>query len=127
MTLIPVYNADQGIIVGANAVMAFVPVDLNGNVAIPGGSATTAIAASKSANTVVKAAAGRLCRVLVTTAGTVTTVSIFDNATTNSGTIIGTFPGAATAGTTYDFEMPAANGITVGGSATNPAITVSYY
>ena len=125
--LVPVYNSEQAEVVGANAVNATVTVDVNGNVATPGGSATVAVAASKSANTVVKASAGRLCRVLVTTAGTATTVSIFDNATTNSGTIIGMFPGTATAGTVYDFEMPAVSGITVGGASTNPAITVSFY
>ena len=126
MTFVPVYNLEQAVAVGATAVPAMVLVDTNGLVLVPGGTATVSIAANTSTNTVVKASRGRLCRVLVTTAGTATTVSIFDNATTNSGTIIGTFPGNAPAGTVYDFEMPAVNGITVGGLATNPAITVSF-
>jgi hypothetical protein len=108
-------------------VPAVATIDQLGSVVTPGGSATVAIAAGHTANTVVSASPGRLCRVLITTAGTATTVSIFDNATTNSGTIIGIFPGTATAGTVFDFEMPAVNGITVGGASTNPAMTISYY
>lgn len=126
-TLVPVYHAGGAVAAGVSGVPASVQVDLNGTAVIPGGSATVAIAASKAAVTVVKASAGRLCRLLVTTAGTATTVSIYDNASAASGTIIGIFPGNAVAGTSYDFEMPAINGITVGGASTNPAMTISYY
>ena len=127
MVLTPTYSAQHAVGVGSSGVPATVQVDTNGTVIVPNGSATVAIAASKSTVTVVKASTGRLCRVLVTTAGTATTVSIFDNASAASGTIIGIFPGTAVAGTVYDFEMPAVNGITVGGAATNPAMTISYY
>lgn len=89
-----------------------------------GGLVTTSVPANAS-NVVVKATAGRLCRVLVTTTG-VTAMQIFDNATTNSGTIIGALPASAAIGGVYDFEMPAAAGITIAGSATNPAVTVSW-
>lgn len=89
-----------------------------------GGLVTTSVPANAS-NVVVKGSAGRLCRVLVTTTG-VTAMQIFDNATTNSGTIIGALPASAAIGGAYDFEMPAANGITIAGSATNPAVTVSW-
>lgn len=89
-----------------------------------GGLVTTAVAVSAS-NTVVKATPGRLCNVLVTTTG-VTGMIIYDNATTNSGTIIGMLPASPAVGTTYTFNMPAAAGITVAGSATNPAVTVSW-
>lgn len=91
-----------------------------------GGTNTVAIPATTSANTVVKASAGRLCKVLVTTVGTAA-VLIYDNATTNSGTIIGSIAASAAVGTVVDFQMPAANGITVAGSATLPALTISYY
>ena len=78
-----------------------------------GGSATTSIA-SAAANTVVKASAGRLCRALVTTAGAGTgNVLIYDNASTNSGTVIGIIPATIAIGTYYTFDMQAANGITV--------------
>jgi hypothetical protein len=89
-----------------------------------GGLVTTSVPANAS-NVVVKGSAGRLCRLLVTTTG-VTAMLIYDNATTNSGTLIGALPASAAIGGVYDFEMPAANGITIAGSATNPAVTVSW-
>jgi hypothetical protein len=111
---------------GATSVQAMAQVDVLGNTVTPGGSATVAIAASKTANTVVKASAGRLCRVLVTVVGTVD-LKIYDNATTTSGTVIGYIPAAAVLGASYDIQMPAATGITVGGNASNAGITVSFY
>jgi hypothetical protein len=90
-----------------------------------GGKSTTAVAAGTSANTVIKATAGRLGRVLISTLGTNQLV-IFDNATTNSGTIIGVVAASAVAGTVADFQMPAAAGITVQGNASNPAFTISW-
>lgn len=89
-----------------------------------GGLVTTAVPANAS-NTVIKATRGRLCRVLVTGTGANSMV-IHDNATTNSGTVIGTLPANAPVGSVYDFQMPAANGITISGSATNPSVTVSW-
>jgi len=89
-----------------------------------GGLVTTSVPANAS-NVVVKAAPGRLCRLLVTATG-VTAMVIYDNATTNSGTIIGALPASAAIGGVYDFEMPAAAGITIAGSATNPAVTISW-
>jgi hypothetical protein len=90
-----------------------------------GGTNTVAIAAGTATDTVVHALTGRLCRVLVTTTGT-NPLQIFDNASTSSGTIIGCLPASPTVGTTYDFNLPAANGITVKGNAANPAVTISY-
>lgn len=96
-------------------------------VAQPGGSATGTVA-SAAANTVIKASPGRLCRVLVTTAGSGTgNVLIYDNATTNSGTVIGMVPATIAIGTFYTFDMPAAAGITVQNVASGPVLTVSYY
>lgn len=100
--------------------ITFSPV-LNGGVAV----ATTAIAAGATSNTVVKAAPGRLFRVLVTATGT-NPLLIYDNASTNSGTVIGALPASPAVGATYDFELPAANGITVGGNSANPGVTVSW-
>lgn len=90
-----------------------------------GGTHTVQVASGTAANTVVKSTAGRLCRLLITATGTVS-MSIFDNATTNSGTVIGIVPANPVVGTTYDFNLPAINGITVGGSGSNPGFTVSY-
>lgn len=89
-----------------------------------GGLVTTSVP-TNAANVVIKGSAGRLCRVLVTTTGS-TAMQIFDNATTNTGTLIGVLPASAAIGGVYDFSMPAANGITIAGSATNPAVTVSW-
>lgn len=88
-----------------------------------GGSTCTSVP-TNAADVVVKASAGRLCRVLVTTTG-VTPLQIYDNATAGSGTIIGALPASPALGI-YDFQLPAANGITIKGSATNPAVTVSF-
>jgi hypothetical protein len=90
-----------------------------------GGTNTVAIAAGAAANTVVKASAGRIARILVTTTGT-NPLQVFDNASTNSGTIIAALPASPAIGT-YSFDLPAAAGITIAGNASNPGITVSYY
>ncbi len=90
------------------------------------GGASTATVAAGSGNTVLKASSGRLCRVLVTAAGTGTgNVLFYDNATTNNGTVIGILPANAAIGTVYVFEMPAANGIVVANISNGPALTVS--
>jgi hypothetical protein len=78
---------------------------------------------------VIKAAPGRLCCVLVTTATTASqAITFYDNATAGSGTVIGVIPGGTTAGTVYTFLMPANNGITIGQNASLAAgqITVSF-
>ena len=93
--------------------------------AITGGQTATPIAAGTVANTVIKATPGRLVHVLVTAVGT-NPLSIYDNATTNTGTIIGIVPASAPVGSLYALHMPAANGITVQGNAANPAITVAW-
>jgi hypothetical protein len=90
------------------------------------GSTAVAIAAS-AGTTVLKAAAGRLCRAVVTTAGTsADNITIYDNATTGSGTVLGVIPGGGTVGTVFDFQMPAVNGITAVNVASGPAATISY-
>ena len=88
------------------------------------GSATaTPISAGTVANTVVKSSSGTLVSVIVTTLGT-NAMLIYDNATTNSGTIIGAVPASAAVGSIFTFAMPAINGITVAGNAANPAVTI---
>lgn len=90
-----------------------------------GGRSSTAIAAGTAGNTVVKASAGRLASVLVTTTGTNPLV-IYDNASTASGTIIGALPASPAIGL-YVFGTPAQNGLTVAGNASNPGVTVFYF
>lgn len=91
-----------------------------------GGNSTTAVV-SGAANTVIKAASGRLCRVVVTGNGTgAGNVQFYDNASTNSGTVIAAIPATVNAGTIYDFEIPAVNGIVCANVASGPALTVSF-
>jgi len=89
-----------------------------------GGQNTTAIAAAAAASAI-KASAGRLRKVLVTTAGTAA-LNFYDNATTNTGTIIGVVTAAAVAGTVFTFDMTAANGIWCASTTNTPAVTVSW-
>lgn len=96
-----------------------------------GGFNNLAVTAAQIASgvVVVKAAPGRLCRVLVTTTTTAAqAITIFDNASAGSGTIIGLIPGGTVAGTILDFSMPAALGITIGSNASLAAgaITVTF-
>lgn len=92
----------------------------------PGGTTTVAIAAGAS-SAVVKAAPGRVCRAVVTTAGTATdNITIYDNASAGSGTILAIIPGGTAVGTVIDFNMPAANGIWAVNVASGPAVTLSY-
>ncbi len=110
-----------------NAAGTVAVIDAGGNLAISDGGSSTTSVASGAANTVVKASAGRLCRAVVTTTGTGSgNVQFFDNATTNSGVVIGAIPATVTAGATYDFSMPASAGITVQNVANGPVITVSF-
>lgn len=103
------------------------PVSVAGTLQVTTSGTTTAVvAAGTGTDTVIKASAGRLCRVLVTSTAGAAVTAFFDNATTHTGTIIGIFPAAVAAGTVGDFEIPAANGITLQGAATNPAMTISF-
>jgi hypothetical protein len=88
---------------------------------------TTASVPTGAANTVVTAGPGWLRRALVTTAGSgAGDVLVYDNATTNSGIVIGIIPATVAIGTQFTFEMPAANGIVVVNVASGPVLTVSY-
>lgn len=90
-----------------------------------GGRNTTPVAAGTVANTVIKGTPGRIGKVVVTVLGT-NPLSIYDNATTNSGTILLTIPASAPAGSIYDVQFPAAAGITVAGNAANPGVTIGW-
>jgi hypothetical protein len=104
---------------------AVTPVDPNGFTISPGGSNATPIPVNTVANTVIKATSGRLCRVIVTVTGAAA-MSIYDNAAAATGTIIGQLPANPAVGSVYDFQTPAALGITVGGAGTNPGVTITY-
>lgn len=90
-----------------------------------GAAAVFPIAAGAAGPTVIKAGAGRLVSVLVTTLGAGVMI-FYDNATTTSGTIIGVIPASAPVGTPVVFNFPAVNGITALGGVTMPAVSVAY-
>lgn len=90
-----------------------------------GGNTTTAVAAGAATDSVIKATAGLLARVLVTAAGT-NAMAIYDNASAGSGKIVGIIPANSQAGSVFEFHMPCANGITVLGNANNPAVTIAF-
>jgi hypothetical protein len=75
---------------------------------------------------VVKGTPGRLLRVSVTTATASAAVTIYDNASAASGTPLLTIPSGTAAGTLYDLNLPAANGITVQSAGATGNITVGY-
>lgn len=93
-----------------------------------GGTTTVAIASGTNSDTVVKAAAGRLCRIAITAAAGTTTgnTSIYDNASGHTGTVLVVVPNNTAVGTVIDVQMPAANGVTVNGGANSPGMTISY-
>lgn len=73
----------------------------------------------------IKGAPGYLSGVLVTALGTAA-ISIYDNASAASGTVIGYIPASTAAGTFIAFNMPAMLGITAGKVSNSPAFTVAY-
>lgn len=94
---------------------------------VKGPTATGTQAGNTAGNVVVKGTPGTLWSATVTTLGTAA-LSIYDNATTNSGTILLTIPASAAVGTIYQFTngQPAANGITSGGVTNCPAVTFAF-
>lgn len=85
----------------------------------------TVAAGVGAAAVVIKASAGYLSGVLVTSAATAA-LNIFDNASAGSGTLIGFVPATATAGQYFPFNMPALNGITAEQANGSPAVTVAF-
>lgn len=88
-------------------------------------SSNNATVAVGAANTVIKAAPGDLVTIVVTTAGT-TGFTVFDNASTNSGTQLYNSKSAPALGDIYTIFGRAKNGITIANTATGPALTVFF-
>ena len=102
-----------------------------GELNVSGDGVLTAAIGVGAGNTIVKATAGRVGSAIITTIGTTTNATIYDNATTNSGTVLGIVPGTtsnanALLGTIWPIKMPAANGIVVANTASGPAFTLSF-
>lgn len=84
----------------------------------------TAIAAGTASNTTLKASAGRLFSVTVTTAGTVAPMNFTDGP---GGTVIFSLATAAAIGTyAITGGVPFSTSLIAVGLATNPAVTVSF-
>lgn len=89
----------------------------NNNASVPTG----------AGNTVVKASAGQLSTLVVTTAGTGSgNVILYDNASTNSGTQLFAFPATVSVAQAYQIYGWAKNGITAANVANGPVFTVYY-
>lgn len=73
--------------------------------------ADAAFTLALTASGVVKPSAGRLLKLIVTTILGAGAVTVYDNASTNSGTVLMVIPSTTAAGTIYDVRLPAANGI----------------
>jgi hypothetical protein len=90
------------------------------------GNKNVAIASGHAADTIVSAVPGMLARVLVTAQNT-HQMTIYDNDTAPSGTIIGIIPAnQAVDGKPFVCKAPAANGICVEGNSNNPGVTIFY-
>ena len=84
-----------------------------------------AFTVSLTGTAAVKAAPGRLVKAIVTTALSAAAVTVYDNASAASGTVLFTIPASAAAGSVYDIQLPAVNGIyaSFGGTGT---VTFAY-
>jgi hypothetical protein len=90
------------------------------------GNKSIAIVSGHAADTVVSSVSGMLARVLVTAQNT-HQMTIYDNDSTPTGTIIGIIPAnQAVDGKPFVFKAPVANGICVAGDANNPGVTVFF-
>jgi hypothetical protein len=78
---------------------------------------------STATTTVVKASPGVLDKIQVNTVGSASTITIYDNASAGSGTVIAS--GVGTSLVTFNYNVATANGITIVTTGT-PDITVSY-
>lgn len=98
-------------------------VDSNGNVTLAKATAPVAVNAG---TVVVKSSPGRLMKIVVTVASTTGVLTVYDNASAASGTVLAVVPATTAAGTVYDLNVPASNGITVTAAAACAGVTIAY-
>jgi NADPH-dependent curcumin reductase CurA len=84
----------------------------------------SAFIASGASTTTLKKGPGRLCRIVITTAGTAA-FNIFDN-TAGSGSVLYVSPAATSVGQVIDVQLPAQIGITAVNIASGPAFAISF-
>lgn len=87
--------------------------------------ALAAFTTSVTATGVVKPGAGRLLKIVVTTAMSAAATTIYDNASAASGTILFVVPASAAVGNVYTIDLPAVNGIFASFAGTG-TITIGY-
>lgn len=75
---------------------------------------------------VIKGAAARLVKVIVTTVTASAALTFYDNAGTAAGTALLVVPAAAAVGTVYDVSLPAVNGIFASSAGATGAVTVAF-
>ena len=98
-----------------------------------GGTNIGVIAAAAAGPVVLVGYVARLGKAVITTAGTTGVVTIYNNGSACSGTVLGVIPGTtvlpgAVAGSQpYTFDLFASNGITVCGGTGSPGVTFSWY
>lgn len=90
-----------------------------------GGQYRSTHAAGSSGAAAASAVPGRLCRVVVLSAGSAAT-DIYDNASAASGVKLFTIPANPTVGDIYNVQMPAVNGIYVAGASNTSQCCVTY-
>lgn len=83
----------------------------------PAGTIAVTQAQIAAGNVIVKANSGMLCMVLVTTVTAAAALTLFDNSTTASGTVVGVIPIGTAAGTIFAYNIPCINGIVIGQQA----------
>lgn len=84
----------------------------------PTGTQSVGQAAIAAGAVVVSSHAGQFNKALVTVTTTAAqAITIFDNASAGSGTIIGIIPGGTAAGTIFAYDIPVVLGITIGQNA----------
>ncbi len=100
------------------------------NITSDGGQYTrpvAAITATSGGAVVITANPGRLCRVIVTAAGTGAVLAFYDNASASTGTVLfSTAATTQTVGTIFSPQMPAASGVVAAQITGSPGVCVSY-
>jgi hypothetical protein len=77
-----------------------------------------------SSTTTIKRGPARVCRIIITSAGTAA-FTIFDN-TAGSGSVLYASPTAMSVGQIIDLQVPAQIGITIVNVASGPAFAISF-
>lgn len=84
----------------------------------------TAVVTTTNGNVIVSAGPGRFSATLVTGSVTTALITIYDNATTNIGTVIGYIASGSAVGAFQAYDIPVANGIVVNSGTAGQTFTI---